>query len=81
VSRSRTRSRALARIVQEVEDGAAGRPVHVGVFHADAEEDAELVADRIEESVKVVERLVVPVTPVIGAHTGPGLVGAAFYAE
>ena len=33
------------------------------------------------ERVDLVEAHVVPVTPVIGAHTGPGLVGTAFFAE
>jgi DegV family protein with EDD domain len=81
VSRARTRARALPRVVDETTTRAAGRPLHLAVFHADAEPEAAQVAERIERGAAVVERIVVPVTPVIGAHTGPGLVGAAFYAE
>lgn len=81
VARPRTRRRALARVVEETVAAAAGRPLHLGVIHAQAEDDANGVADRIAADALVVERLVVEVTPVIGAHTGPGLVGAAFYTD
>jgi fatty acid-binding protein DegV len=37
--------------------------------------------DEIAAASNVVERYVVPVTPVIGANVGPGLVGAAFYCD
>jgi DegV family protein with EDD domain len=81
VARPRTRRRALAKVVEETLAAAAGRPLHLGVVHAQAEDDANAVADRISADAVVVERLVVEVTPVIGAHTGPGLVGAAFHTD
>ena len=81
VSRSRTRAKALARVVDETTKLAGDRPLHLAVFHADAESDARDVAERIEAASTVVDRTIVPVTPVIGAHTGPGLVGSAFYTE
>lgn len=81
VTRARTRSRALARVVQETIRRAGDRPLHLAVFHAAAEQDAGEVAERIAAGTNLAERMIVPVTPVIGAHTGPGLVGVAFYTE
>lgn len=79
IARPRTRQRALHRIVEEAVEQLAGRPAHLAAVHAAAEADAVAVASGIEERADVVERLVVEVTPVVGAHVGPGLVGAAFY--
>jgi DegV family protein with EDD domain len=81
VARPRTRKRALTRIVEEARTGIAGRPAHLAVFHAAAAEEAEEVAERITADANVLERFLVEATPVIGAHTGPGLLGAGFYTD
>jgi DegV family protein with EDD domain len=81
VARPRTRKRAVARVVEEAVEGTAGRPAHVAVVHAAAAEEAADVLARIASRADVVERVLVEATPLIGAHTGPGLVGVAFYTE
>ena len=81
VARSRTRRRAVHRVVVECVQQAGARPVHVAAFHADAEQAAHEVVRSVREECQVVEATVVEATPVIGAHTGPGLVGAALYCD
>jgi DegV family protein with EDD domain len=81
VSRSRTKRKALTRIVDDALAEMAGKPVHLAALHAAARPEAEDVADRIRARANVVEMVVTEVTPVIGAHTGPGLVGVAFFCE
>jgi fatty acid kinase fatty acid binding subunit len=79
VARTRTRRHALDRIVDDTVTEAGGRPMHVAAIHAAAEEEAAHLLDRLAERARLVERWITPVTPVIGAHTGPGLLGTAFY--
>jgi DegV family protein with EDD domain len=81
VARPRTRTRALARIVEETLKEVGGRPVHLAAFHARAEDDAKELVRRIEAETATVETFIVDSTPAIGAHTGPGLVGVAFFCE
>ena len=81
VARPRTRRRALDRVVAETTAAAAGRPVRLAAIHARAEAEARDVADRVEAEIPVVERYVVEVTPVVGVHVGPGLVGTAIAPE
>jgi DegV family protein with EDD domain len=81
VARPRTRRRALDRLVQETVADVGGRPVHLATIHANAEEDARTVGEAIARSADVVETIVTGVTPVIGAHTGPGLVGTAYFCD
>ena len=81
VARPRTRSKALDRVVQETLQQAAGREIHLAAFHALAETDAKEVVRRVESEGNVAETFVVEATPVMGAHTGPGLVGTAFFCD
>lgn len=81
VARSRTRRRAVAKIVEETLREVEDRPAHLAVIHAAAEDDAREIGKLIADQANVVESYVLPVTPVIGAHTGPGLVGTAFYTD
>jgi DegV family protein with EDD domain len=81
IARPRTRRRAVARLVEDSLAAINGRPVHVAAIHAGTPEDARTIMDRISEKGNVVESFVVEVTPVIGAHVGPGLVGTAFHCD
>jgi DegV family protein with EDD domain len=81
VARTRTRRRALDRVVAETVRAAGGRPVRLAAIHALAEAEAHDVADRVAASLDVIERHVVEVTPVVGVHVGPGLVGTAIHPD
>ena len=81
VARPRTRARSLARVVEESLGEVAGRPVHVAGVHVDAPEEAGAMMELVASSANVVERYVTECTPVVGAHTGPGLVGLAFFCD
>ena len=81
VARGRTRRRAVARIVEETLGQIGDRSAHVAVVHAAAENDAQSVLDQIQVRANLTERLVTEVTPVVGVHTGPGLLGVAFYCD
>jgi len=79
--RPRTRRRALDLLVERTVAETDGRSVHLAVIHADAEAEANDLAERLAGRAHVVERIVTEVTPVIGAHTGPRLVGTAFFCD
>jgi len=77
----RTRRRAVERMLRSFEKDATGRPVHVAVMHADALSEAEQLRDQIDDRFQCVESFITEFTPVMGAHTGPGLVGVAYHVE
>ena len=81
VARSRTKRRALARIEEEIVAAAAGGPIRLATIHAARRAEAERLAERIAARTDVLELVVTEVTPVIGAHVGPGLVGAVVVRE
>jgi fatty acid-binding protein DegV len=81
VGRARTRTRALARLVDLFAAGAAGRTTHVAVHHANAPDGAAALLQAIEARVPLAEAYVSEFTQVMGVHTGPGLAGLAFWTE
>jgi DegV family protein with EDD domain len=58
-----------------------GQPAHIAVMHADALEQALYLRDRIASRFNCIELFITEFTPVMGVHTGPGVIGAAFYCE
>ncbi|MEU0671606.1 DegV family protein [Streptomyces sp. NPDC006172] len=73
----RTASRAIARLEELVAERAGGAPVDIAVHHLAAPERASALADRLRARVPALAELhVSEVGAVIGAHTGPGLLGA-----
>ncbi|MFD7499749.1 DegV family protein [Streptomyces sp. NPDC059850] len=73
----RTASKAIARLEEIVVERAGRSPVDIAVQHLAAPERATALAERLRERVPgLVELYVSEVGAVIGAHTGPGLLGA-----
>ncbi|MYV49771.1 DegV family protein [Streptomyces sp. SID2888] len=73
----RTASKAIARLEEIVAERAGDAEVDIAVHHLAAPERASALAERLRERVPGLAELhVSEVGAVIGAHTGPGLLGA-----
>jgi len=82
VTNARTNNGATKRLLEIMEQKIAdGQPLHVAVMHADAPDRAEELVDEISSRFGCAELFITEFTPVMGVHTGPGLVGIAFYGE
>ncbi|MBA7485755.1 Protein DegV [subsurface metagenome] len=78
----RSTKSALKRILKlMMKKVGKGQPVHAAVMHADALEQARVLRDQISSQFNCVELFITEFTPVMGVHTGPGVIGAAFYSE
>ncbi len=78
----RTKRRALGRLLDLMRrQTAADRPLHVAVFHAASLPEAEQLADRVQQQFRPLELYVTEFSQVMTIHSGPGLVGLAFYNE
>ncbi|HET6477446.1 MAG TPA: DegV family protein, partial [Dehalococcoidales bacterium] len=58
-----------------------GEPLHAAVMHADALDNAIVLRNRVASQFNCAEVFITEFTPVMGVHTGPGLLGVAFYSE
>ena len=83
LARPRTSRRAAQRLL-ELMRRRVGRDhgrVHATVMHADAADAAEELSDRLRSEFDCQELFVSEFSPVMGTHTGPGLLGVAFWSE
>ena len=80
-ARPRTKRRAVEHMVKIMADRMGDSMVHVVVQHADELEEAKKLAAEIESRFSCVEMGITEFTPVMGVHTGPGLLAIGFYAD
>jgi DegV family protein with EDD domain len=82
VERVRTRSKALTRLIELVEADVAGKKsIQLACMHANAEAEARAVLLQAQARMGAVEAILGDVSPVIGAHAGPGTIGLAYMTE
>ncbi len=75
VERPRTRKKALDRLFAQIM--ADGPPERVEILHGQAETDALELAQRVSEACDGMPVAIRLSSPVLGAHIGPGTVGAS----
>lgn len=76
----RTRAKSLVRMVEATwERLKPAEKAHIAVLHGSCPEDAQQVADILAEQ-HPAEVIISEMGPIVGAHTGPGIIGIAGYA-
>jgi DegV family protein with EDD domain len=79
VGQARALNRAILSIADKIASRyAPGSALRVQVMHGDNLGGAMLLRERLDELFDCTWLPLAPIAPVLGAHTGPGLVGAAF---
>lgn len=85
IDRVRTWNKAVERLLDLFEERVARRtPLRIAGLSGGAFEEASALVERARQRFgvsEVTETLVSPVSPVIGVHTGPGVVGLAYLAR
>lgn len=77
----RSRKKAIKRMLELTEQAIGDRkPVRIATFHAAAEADNEALMESAAALFDPVETVTTFVSPVVGAHTGPGTLSIAFMA-
>ena len=81
LARPRTRAKGMQIMLREMQSQVGEHPVHVAVMHADALEQAEGLREEVASRFHCLELYTTEFTPVMGTHSGPGVVGLSFYAD
>lgn len=81
IERIRTKSKAVDRVIEIVMEKTKGKsPIHLATLHANAPQEAKDLLERASKEMNPVEALFTEVSPVVGNHAGPGVVGLAYMA-
>jgi DegV family protein with EDD domain len=78
VGKSRTISGALTRITEYITQAyGATQPLWMTVLHGQFQEQAENLRRSLQQNLNVSKMEILRISPVLGVHTGPGIVGVA----
>jgi DegV family protein with EDD domain len=77
VAKGRTVTQNLGTIVEHIADMYGSIPLWATVLHGQFAESAETLAKSMNERLNVKKMEVLRISPVLGVHTGPGIVGTA----
>ncbi|MGA7988372.1 MAG: DegV family protein [Candidatus Dormiibacterota bacterium] len=77
VGLARTATGAIRQLERAAVTDLGRGPLWLMVFHADAPAEAAELASRLSEAVQVARSETLPLSPIFGAHTGPGTIGFA----
>jgi acyl-phosphate glycerol 3-phosphate acyltransferase len=78
---ARTKVKAVRRMVQWLQNTLHGRELALAFCHTDAAAEAESLAQELTACFHPNQWFITELTPVIGAHAGPGLLGVAWWIQ
>ena len=77
VKTERTLGKSMNAMVDYLAEKYTSTPLWVTILHGRFAEKADILAQNMKEKLKVARLETLRVSPVLGVHTGPGIVGAA----
>jgi len=76
---ARAKGKAVERMLTWVKENLPPEGLSIAIAHTDAFAEAEALKEQILTHFHPVEYFITELTPVIGAHAGPGLLGIAWW--
>lgn len=77
VTTARTMSKSLVAMVEYLHQKFSHIPLWVTVLHGRWADQAEVLAQQLSERLRLAKLEMMRISPVLGVHTGPGIVGVA----
>jgi DegV family protein with EDD domain len=77
VATGRTLNKSMAAIVEHLHEKYGNTPLWVTVLHGRFAEKAEALSSEIKQKLNIARLEIQRISPVLGVHTGPGIVGVA----
>jgi fatty acid-binding protein DegV len=77
VSTGRTLGKSMTAIAEHLYEKYAHTPVWVTVLHGRFADKADALTIELKQKLNLAKLEVMRISPVLGVHTGPGIVGAA----
>jgi fatty acid-binding protein DegV len=77
VTNARTLTKSINSITEHLYNCYARTPVWVTVLHGRFAEKADILSNELKARLNIAKFEVRRISPVLGVHTGPGIVGAA----
>lgn len=77
--KAKGRRKSIEKLVELVENAVKEREINLAVVHGGAPQEHALLVERFKKLPNIKEITGSQISPVLGVHTGPGLLGVCFY--
>lgn len=79
MAKIRGRKKSISKIKSMITEEFKDKKYNIAIIHGGAEEEAKEVYDSIKNIGNIIEGHISQISPALGVHTGPGLIGYAAY--
>ncbi|KUG04603.1 degv family protein [hydrocarbon metagenome] len=77
--KAKGRKKSIEKLVQIIEEATANKQINLALVHGGAQEECQKLAERLQKLPNIKEFMSSDISPVLGVHTGPGLLGVCFH--
>lgn len=77
--KARGRRRSIDKLCEIVENAVRESRINLAVLHGGAQEECQRLVERFKQLPNINEIISSDISPVLGVHTGPGLLGVSFH--
>jgi DegV family protein with EDD domain len=79
LAKVRGRKKSIQKMVELLKEKYKDKSINLGIAHGLAKEEAGTLMDKLKSALNIDNHLTVQISPVLGMHTGPGLLGVIAY--
>ena len=79
LAKVRGRKKSIQKMIDALVSKYKDRQINVGVVQGMAKEEAEELLSKLKSMLNIKKDMLVQISPVLGMHTGPGLLGVIAY--
>ncbi len=77
--KAKGRKKSIEKLVQIVEEATSEKEIKLAVVHGGAQQEFHKLAERLRKLPNIKEFITSDISPALGVHTGPGLLGVCYY--
>ncbi|MEN6325555.1 MAG: DegV family protein [Syntrophomonas sp.] len=77
--KAKGRRKSLEKLIQIVEEAVQDKVINLAVVHGGALKECEAMLEKVRRLPNIKEIISTDISPVLGVHTGPGLLGVCVY--
>ncbi len=77
--KAKGRKKSIEKLVQIVEAATSEKQINLAVVHGGAQQECQKLAERLSKLPNIKEFMSSDISPCLGVHTGPGLLGVCFH--
>ncbi|PKM95657.1 MAG: fatty acid-binding protein DegV [Firmicutes bacterium HGW-Firmicutes-1] len=79
IHKARGRKKSIQKIKDLIEDHFKGKLINISIIHGGAEEEATSLLEYVKKLYNINQCFITQISPALGVHTGPGLIGYTAY--